>query len=162
MEENTQAKNIYELAVLFVSTIPEEAIAGRFGDLKATLEKSGAVFISEDMPRPIELAYEMSRIIANKKTWFDHGYFGWVKFELDAAQVAEIKPILERNEEIIRFLIVRTVRENTVTGKHVFSTAAGAMRRRNAERKEEAPATPLSKEEIDAQIDALVVEEKVA
>lgn len=166
MEETMEVKegekglggNIYEIAFLYVPTITEEEIAGRFGDAKALLEKEGAVFISEDMPRATPLAYEMSRTIANKKTWFDHAYFGWVKFELDPAKVAEVKNVLARNEEIIRFMIVRTVRENTIASKKPMG-----LRRRIEQRKDE-PARELTSEEkqkIDAEIDALVEPEAI-
>jgi len=146
---------VYELAYLFVPTIDESTIAGRFGDLKALLEKSGAVFVSEEMPKMIDLAYEMSRVITNKKTYFNNAYFGWVKFELDPANIEGLKPTLDRNEEIIRYMIVKTVRENTIASKKPLSQSG--YRKRAPEKKEgEEEATPLSAEEIDREIDALV------
>lgn len=158
-EEEGFGGNIYELSFLFVPTITEEEIAGRFADLKTLLEKAGAVFIAEDMPRSMELAYQMSRTIANKKTWFDRAYFGWVKFELVPEKVDEFKPVLARNEEIIRFLVIRTVRESTLAVKRVMGA------RRPVARKADEPARELTseeKEKIDAEIDALVVPEVAA
>ena len=164
MEEDVSAKKIYEVSFLIVPTIPEEKIAGRFGDLKAYLETKGAVFISEDMPRALELAYEMSRTIANKKTWFNNAYFGWIKCELPPEAIATMSAELERDEDILRFMILSTVRESTLASK---KPAYGAMGRRKPmaglPKKEGETAEPeLSKEQIYAEIDALVVDEKAA
>lgn len=155
----TEEKNgkVYEFAFLLVPTIPEEGIAGAFGELKAILEKVGATFVSEELPHLITLAYEMSRVIANKKTKFSSGYFGWIKFELDPALTAEFKNTIDRREEMIRYLIIKTVRENTVASKKSF-VHGGDARRRTYTKKEEVPGVPVDSEAIDKEIDALVVD----
>lgn len=161
MEEevkNEDTGTVYELAYLFVPTIAEDAVLGTFGDLKAYLEGKGATFIQEELPKMMQLAYEMSRTIENKKTWFDTAYFGFIKFDMDPAQVESITPDLSRNESIIRFMIVKTVRENTLAGRRMH---AGAGRKRTT-REDGAPEAELSKEQIEAEIDALVTEEPVA
>ncbi len=156
--EKTDAR-VYELAYLFVPTIDEAAILGRFGDLKALIEKEGGTFVSEDMPKMIELAYEMSRVITNKKTYFTNAYFGWIKFELDPSKVEALKPVLDRNEEIIRYMILKTVRENTIASKKPIGQ--GMYKKRVSDKKEPGVSeTPLSVEEIDKEIDAMI-EEKI-
>jgi ribosomal protein S6 len=150
--------SVYELAYLFVPTIAEDAVIGTFGDLKAYLEKKGAIFIQEELPKMMQLAYEMSRTIENKKTWFETAYFGFIKFEMDPSAVESITPELSRNEDIIRFMIVKTVRENTIAGKRVHGTGT----RKRAVREDGTPEVELSKEQIEAEIDALVSEEPAA
>ncbi len=152
MEKDTR---VYELAYLFVPTITEESITGKFGDLKALLEKNGATFIAEEMPKMMELAYEMSRTIANKKTWFASAYFGWVKFDLEPASLEAIEEVLKRDEEVIRYMVLKTVRENTIAQKRTMSRPPRMRETTSAEGEVAAPVNP---EEIDKQIDALVTE----
>jgi ribosomal protein S6 len=159
MSEDTQEKDgrVYELSYLFVPLLAEETVAASFGNLKALLEKHGATFIGEEMPKMIELAYEMSRVIENKKTWFDNAYFGWIKFEIDPSEIAAIEEILLRDEQVLRYMTLKTVRENTMASKKPLRE----YRKRTsdkAEGGEEAPAAPMNKEEVDKQIDALVTE----
>lgn len=108
---------IYELAYLFVPTIPEEEIMAENNALKDLAAGFGATFISEESPTLIDLAYQMERDIANKKHKFTSGYFGWMKFELDAEKVAELQEEVARKDNLIRFMIIRTVRENTLAPK---------------------------------------------
>lgn len=154
-EEKKETGNVYELAYLFVPTIPEDKILGSFGDLKALVDGFGGIAIAEEMPRLITLAYEMSRIINNKKTYFDTGYFGWLKFELDPAQVAEINAKLSRDESIIRFMIISTTRENTIASKKPF--VRGDFKKRPLDKPTAVADAPvLDKAELDKEIDALV------
>ncbi len=155
----TQEKDgrIYELAYLYVPLLTEETVAASYGNLKALLEKHGAQFIGEETPKMIELAYQMSRIIENKKTWFDNAYFGWVKFEIEPTEIALIEEVLKRDEQIIRYMTLKTVRESTMASKKPMRE----YRKRTGDKVEggeEAPAAPMNKEEVDKQIDALVTE----
>ncbi len=156
--KNEEGGTVYELAYLFVPTIAEDAVLGTFGDLKAYLEGKGATFIQEELPKMMQLAYEMSRTIENKKTWFDTAYFGFIKFDMDPAQVESITPELSRNEDIIRFMIVKTVRENTMAGRRMHQGGG----RKRAVREDGTPEAELSKEQIDAEIEAMVTEDPVA
>ena len=64
-----------------------------------------------------ELAYEMVRVVNNINVRFNEGYFGWIKFEMDAAKVKELEKGLKLDDEVVRYLVVKTVRENTVFTK---------------------------------------------
>jgi ribosomal protein S6 len=51
---------------------------------------------------------------------FDKAYFGWVKFEINP-QYSAINKELEKNTNILRFMTIATVRENTLyTQKTIF------------------------------------------
>lgn len=156
---------IYELAYIFVPTLEETQAMTRFGELKNMLSDMDGVIISEDIPRLIDLAYEMNRTIENKKTWFDTGYFGWVKFEIDPSKLAMIDEKLMRDETIIRFMIIKTVRESTLVSKKPLgfkkrfekgdSLSSEENLTEDVVSKEEIVSTP---EQIDEQIDALITE----
>ena len=64
-----------------------------------------------------ELAYEMIRVVNNVNVRFNEGYFGWIKFELEGEKVKELEKTLKLDEEVVRFMVVKTVRENTVYTK---------------------------------------------
>jgi ribosomal protein S6 len=102
----------------------------------------------------LELAYEMSRSILNKKQKFSYGYFGWVKFDCDTEQANIIKESLDKNEKLIRYLMIKTVRENTMSTKRVYGKQDSSKRKFSQKKEEQAP---INEEVIDKEIDALVV-----
>jgi ribosomal protein S6 len=142
-----------------VPTIAEENVGGEVTVLKDMLSGNGAQFISDEYPKMIELAYEMSRTILNKKAKFTTGYFGWVKFEIPTENILKVKEMLDKNESIIRFLLIKTVRESTMAPKRAYTkTEGGAGAKRRTAKAVEAEAGPINEETIDKDIDALVVE----
>lgn len=156
-EENFTENRIYEIGYLLAPTILEEDVAGRYGDLKEAVHIAGGNVISDDMPRMMPLAYEMIKTIANVNHKFDSAYFGWVKFEMDPEKVLELKRKLEADTGILRFLIIKTVRENTIATKRFASR--DIFRQKPSEKKDaEQPAPEINKEEIDKEIEALVTE----
>jgi ribosomal protein S6 len=151
----TDAKSsIYEVGYIMIPSIPEENLGGEVTMLKDTLSENGAVFISDEYPKMLELAYEMSRSIANKKQKFSYGYFGWVKFECSTASARVIKEFLDKNEKLVRYLMIKTVRESTMSTKRAYGKTDGS-KRRSTPRPEES--MPINEEVIDKEIDALVV-----
>ena len=155
--QEIELMQVYELGFHIVPTIAEEKVANVFGDIKSLLEKNGAVFISEEYPKMRPLAYTMFKNEAGKNEKFNFAYFGWVKYELSKEVAAEVKEVLEKNKEVLRFLVLKTVRENTLYG-HKLSKKEGE--------KADVPvvgAIPeeiiiASEEEIDKTIEELVVE----
>ena len=97
----------------------------------------------------------MAKVISNVRTKFDNGYFGWIKFTMDTEKVLELKRKLDQNHDLIRFLILKTVRQNTLAAKKVSQNGLG--RKTNAPKGESVDTgIPINKEEIDKEIDALV------
>lgn len=157
--EKENKMTIYEVGYLFVSTIAEENVGGEVTRLKDEIAKHGGVFISDEYPKLIDLAYEMTRSISNKKAKFSQGYFGWVKFELPTENALVLKDALDQDESIIRFIMIKTVRENTLAPKRSYSkdskkkSSSGTKSSTKDEPKEE-----INEETIDQDIEALVVE----
>ena len=137
-----------------VPTIAEENVGAEVTAFKDGLSEQGVTFISDEYPKMLELAYEMSRSIANKKQKFSYGYFGWVKFECTTDQARVIKDGLDKNEKLIRYLMIKTVRESTMSSKRPYGKQDGAKRRFTPKTQE---STPINEEVIDKEIDALVV-----
>ena len=153
-EEKEIRLGVYEVGYLMLPTIAEENLGEEVTLFKDMFIEKGAVFISDEYPKLIELAYEMSRSIENKKQKFSYGYFGWVKFECNTDQAKVIKDILDKNEKLVRYLMIKTVRESTMSVKRSYSRQDGAKRRPTQKHEE---ITPINEEMIDKEIDALVV-----
>lgn len=154
--EKESKMTVYEVGYLLIPTIAEENVGGEVTSLKDMLSTNGAQFISDEYPKMIELAYQMSRDIANKKNKFTTGYFGWVKFELPTENALTVKGNLDKNESIIRYLMIKTVRESTMSTKRTYTK--DSAKRRTSATAEVKPAEPIDEETIDKDIDALVLE----
>jgi ribosomal protein S6 len=160
MEENNEKaeinSRIYEIGYLLVPTISEENVPVNYGNLKDLVVSLGGEIIFDEMPKMINLAYSMPKVVQNVRSKFDSAYFGWVKFEINPEKVLELKKKLDLDVNIIRFLILKTVRENTIAAKRFIGKD---MRRKvfTAKKEGEGEAiAPIDEKEIDKEIDAMV------
>jgi ribosomal protein S6 len=152
---------IYEIGFLMSPAVRDEDLAARFDELKETLTKTGASFVSEGAPEFIDLAYEMSKVIDNKRVRFNQGYFGWVKIEANPSTIAAIKELLDKNVLIIRYLLIIAPRENTILGKKPLGKILKAKAERSLTGEGEVEADiPVEKldEALDEEIKELVKE----
>jgi len=145
---------IYEVGYLVLPTLPEDKVAAAVTSLKAALEKSNAIVISDENPRVTRLAYSIEKVIDNKKNKFDTAYFGWVKFELNPEKLAELEKSLKLAKELLRFLIIKTVRENIVVGRR---PAAPTWTKKEEKAESTPPLTPASALELDKKIEELAI-----
>ncbi len=156
MEEMIQTEGsdngVYEVSFILVPSFTEEKLPEAFGALKAAVSEKGAVVFAEEFPKMMQLAYTMEKTINNKIERFKDGYFGWMKFELPGAEVAKLDAALRLRDDVVRHLIISTVRENTIASKRAF----GPRRTPKAGMKDNEAAPAMSKEEIDREIEALV------
>ena len=155
-ETNSTDPRVYEVGYLFVPTISLEDLPVNYGDLKELIASFDGKIISDDMPKMINLAYTMLKVVANVRSKFDTAYFGWVKFEMDPQKVLELKKKLDLSPTIIRFLIIKTVKENTIaTKRFAFRDSA---HKKPVTKKEEGTAenVEVNKEELDKEIDAMI------
>ena len=157
--ENDQVDaRIYEVAYLLVPTIPGEEVPAVYSSLKDLVVSLGGEAIADEMPRQITLAYKMTKVIQNIRHKFDAAYFGWMKFSMDPEKVVELKKKLDLDTKIIRFLTMKTVKENTIATKKFVRGDMMTRRRTSASKKEgeEGVEQPINKEEIDKEIDAMI------
>lgn len=150
-------KRVYELGYLLVPTVKEEDISVAYGNLKDLLVSLGGVVITDEMPKMMPIAYSMEKVVTNVRNKFNTAYFGWVKFYMDAGEVLSLKSKLDLNPNFLRFLILKTVKENTIASKR-FIRGEGSYRKDFSAKKdkEEGVVTEINKEEIDQEIDAMV------
>ncbi|MEY4602282.1 MAG: hypothetical protein RL292_223 [Candidatus Parcubacteria bacterium] len=150
----TDSSKIYELGYILVASIPEEKIALEVASLKDLLTTNGAEVVSSEDPILIDLAYSMTKVVAAQRQKYSRGYFGWVKFEGEPEALAAIKKVLDLSSTMLRYLIVKTVRENTLLN--------GKMVLRKEEREEVMAEEAIETEaldvpEVDKVIDDLVI-----
>lgn len=150
---------IYEIGFHIVPSVPEEKLAAEVTAIKDVLEKSGAVFVSEDFPKFKHLAYTMTKVVGAKHFKFDTAYFGWVKFELNPEALLAVKKALESNERILRFLLIQTVRESTLfVPKAPLYRAEPKPIPGLGPKTDGAVKSPISEAELDKTIEAMVAE----
>lgn len=112
---------IYEIGYLLSPAVRDENLASALEKIHDAITASGGTIVTDGEPEFIDLAYEMTRVIENKNIRFTQGYFGWVKFSLEPKQLVLINEILASNTDIIRFLTIKTVAENTIVAKNPLS-----------------------------------------
>ena len=102
---------VYEISYLFIPSLAPEALLKETEGLTGTITRLGGSVLQTGDARSIRLAYPMVKSVLNKRSVFDSAFFGWVKFELVPEKVLELKRTLADDEIIIRFLIIRTIKE---------------------------------------------------
>jgi len=147
---------VYELGYLLVPTISGENVPVNYSNLKDLVVSLGGEIISDEMPKMIPLAYVMLKVVQNVRNKFDTAYFGWVKFEMIPGKVLELKKKLDIDLNFIRFLILKTVRENTIAAKRFVHKDSRRKILTVKKSGEKEVVVPIDKEEIDKEIDAMV------
>lgn len=146
---------IYEIGYLIIPTVPEDKLAPEVSKLKEILEEVSAEVISDEYPVLISLEYEMTKRIETKNVHFAQGYFGWVKFETTPEHIEKIKKQLDLNKVLLRYILITTVRENTIASKKPLVSSLVSRSSRTPKVNVE-DALPLDEEAVDQEIDKLV------
>lgn len=141
LDQVSDTSRIYEVGFHLVPMIPLEQVANHAAEIKALITKNGGIVISEGEAKLIDLAYEISTLINGVKHRCTTAYFGWMKFECEAEQSLAIEKALKADKNVLRFLLVKTVRENTMIDKKLFM---------EEESEEEDASSELAKPEVAA------------
>ena len=151
MNNDTNTEGVvYEIGFHLIPLVSEDEVASHVSTIKSTLDEAGARVISEEFPTLRELAYSISKKVRGSKESFDSAYFGWIKFESASEAIEDIDEAMRDFEEVLRFIIVKTLREDTIIKKDA-----------RTEEGDEAKAKPgVANEDpsLDKAIDELVIE----
>jgi ribosomal protein S6 len=112
--EKDERLEVYEIGFHIVPIVSVDALPAEVNAIRSLIESNGGVIISEGKPTSVSLAYDLSRMRSGKREKFDNAFFGWIKFEVSSEAIGIIKQGIEKNENILRHLIIKTVRENTL------------------------------------------------
>ncbi len=159
LEMDSTDPRIYEVSYHVLSTMPEEHLAEEASKIKEIIVSNGGIILSEEEPKLMTLAYAIDKVIANKRAWYESAFFGWVKFEAEPAAVAKLKKFLDENNNLLRSLIIKTVRENTMIKKSLLIAKKPLIGDEEKEKEAEKVEIPqeINEAEIDKQIEDLVV-----
>lgn len=150
--EAKEGVKVYEIGFHIAPTVSEENLVHEVNKIKDVLQAEGSSVVSEDFPRLRALTYPIAKHIQGSNKKYKEGYFGWIKFEGSPESAVALKKAVDTMENVIRFLIIKTVKENTLYGTKFASKSE--MKKKT----EEKPAgEPISAEELDKTIDSLVV-----
>jgi ribosomal protein S6 len=160
--EEAALSRIYEVGYHIKPTAKEEDLDKIIGGIRAVIEKQGGSFIAEGAPALTRLAYPMEVREGEKYSEYDRGYFGWIKFEGTVEASKALEAALKRSADLIRFIVFRTVREDT-RAKYKAPTLREVKRtdtlKTTARRPEEATvAGPVSEEQLEKALEDLTAE----
>lgn len=138
--ENTEPR-VYELGYHLVSTLPEEKIPEASGAVRGMIEQISKEVISEELPVFIDLAYPIVKTVEHKNEFFSEAYFGWVKFTAVPSGIAKLEEELKKDTNVLRYLIIKTLRENTLIAKK-FPSSKTKRRDEEPVARAESPVVP--------------------
>jgi ribosomal protein S6 len=157
--KNNEEK-IYEIGYHLISSIAEENVPAEVEKIKDVLAKEKALIILEEAPKLRPLAYSIKKAFGGSYKTFDKAYFGFIKFEIsEGGDIQKVDASLKSNESILRYLVVSTVRENTMYSPKITVFSDKESKVKITATKVEKIEKPASIEEIDKSIDELVEEE---
>lgn len=159
-QEKGDALTVYEVSYLLLPSLAVEQVPAKAESVKEILTSAGGVVVSGETPVLIDLAYPMTKVVSTVRHKVSTGYFGWLKFEMDASGVEVVKKNLDADNDILRYLIIKTVKENTLlNGKMKLQKEERARREEEESAVEDVPEVvkEVNSEELDKSIDDLVV-----
>ena len=154
-DEHTEPR-VYELGYHLVPTLAEEQIPAASGAVRGMIERISKDIIAEELPVFIDLAYTVVKTIEHKNKRFDEAYFGWIKFEASPSGIADLEEALKKDENVLRYLVTKTVRENTFIAKKFVSTKVKALEEETVVPEGEVVAEASVDEALDKAIEELV------
>ncbi len=151
-------KKIYEVGFHIVPSAPQEEIGTIFSALKDMIEKSPGIITGESSPKMTPLSYTLKKEKAGKYTKYNQAYFGWLKFEIEPVSIEAIDEYFKNQELVLRYLLIKTVKENTMTAPKIpsFSRNKGSDLASNKDVSEEK--VEVSDSEIEKALDSAITE----
>ena len=148
------SRPVYEIGYHLVPTIAEELLAAEAAKIRSML--GDAEIITDETPRKMTLSYIVERPGTGRREKYGEAYFGFIKFAIDKSEINGIEAKLRAMREVLRYLLVQTVREEIAPRRAVFTSdrlEGETLKKPVAEA--EKPAE-VSEADIDKGIDALV------
>lgn len=165
LTQKNEISKVYEVGYLLLPILDEDGVLKEVSKIKDIIDKNKGMFLSEGIPQVKTLTYPMTKTISSKNQKFDTAHFGWIKFEMDSDNINSIKEELDKLENLLRFLLIKTVKESVAVnkgkvGKFSFDKEK-TTKDEKVEDKEDKKEEKVSKKddkELDETIDELVIE----
>lgn len=91
--------NKYELAVIFLPTLDDEALKAEFESVQKLIERFGGTIDKVDDWGKRKLAYEIKK--------HTEGFYNFITFDSESTAPIEIERRMRIKENVLRYLIVR-------------------------------------------------------
>ena len=112
--QNQESKLVYELGYLLDAKLSEDKAAQKAEKLGELVAQDSGEVVSSGEPRMRNLAYEITVRREGKRSDHTKAYFGWIKFDNDASVIEKIEKALSNEQDIIRYLIMKSPMVDTV------------------------------------------------
>lgn len=119
----TPEPRVYEVGYLLAPTVNEGDLTNERDALVALITKFKGIVISEEQPQLIDLAYDMTQMIDNKKHTYSQAYFGWIKFDVTPDLIEALTAEVEAITALVRSIMIKTERENTIVSDQPYRLA---------------------------------------
>ncbi len=156
--EHTEPR-VYELGYHLVPTLSVEQIPAASGAVRGMIERISNDIIAEELPVFIDLAYQIVKTIEHKNKRYDDAYFGFIKFEANPEGIKTLEAELKKDINVLRYLVTKTLRENTFLSKKFPSSNAkdrGTKGDTADEVEEVAPVVVEKVQTSDAELDKVI------
>jgi len=121
----------YETLFVVKPTLTDEEIAAQVAKVKATLENEGAELQATDDMGMRKLAYPVAKN--------DRGYYTVLFYKAEGTIITELERTLKINEEVIKFLTVKYVKNKEIAQFNKLVAAANKSAEAPVVTTEEAP-----------------------
>lgn len=107
-----ESSKLYELGFHIVGTIDSNKVASVIDEIKSLITNHHGDIVREGEVREMTLAYTMVKHVAGVNKKYNQSFFDWIKFTMSPEDVVNLKTAVDSNENIIRFIIVKTVNDD--------------------------------------------------
>ena len=158
IEMPEEEQKIYELGYLLAPIVSDEKVESENERIRDVLESFGRI-ISNEAPIMKDLEYEMDKIITGKKYNFSSAYFGFFIFETEPQNIENIKKEIEKNDNIIRFIIIARTKDSLLEKKKKTAHSSLSQKKTLGIGKQGSVSAGerINEEALDKTIDNLVV-----
>lgn len=147
---------VYEVGFHIVPTVGDEGVSAVVEKIRKLI--GDAEVVAEGAPQKMSLAYTIEIAAGGKRQKYSEAYFGWIKFATDdRAALPALEAALRDMKEVMRSLIIQTVREDIMQQprRAVFSSDRLEGQTLEAPKRDKEEGGPVSEAELDKSIEAL-------
>lgn len=127
--EANEGVTTYEVGYLLLPSIAEDKVGEVVERLQGLVSKAGGEVLDGEEPFKYDLSYKMSKTVGASHYVVSEAYLGWFKFSLEAAKALEVKSAIEKQDEVLRALMIKVPRETSFT----FAKAKALIAEKEAE-----------------------------
>jgi ribosomal protein S6 len=146
-----ESSKLYELGFHIVGTIDSNKVASVIDEIKSLIQTHHGDIVREGEVREMTLAYTMVKHVAGVNRKYNQSFFDWVKFTMNPEDVVNLKSAVDSNENIIRFILVKTVNDD----EHSTSKMVELE-----ESEDEVTETEAAPEKVDASVEEIAPKDK--